>query len=193
MSTDQKDKNKKITDYTKKISNLKSADKTDTPTKVSQKRPISPDQSAMEKRSNQPKRDIACTKMNDASKSSLSAKSPDSIELMENYVVLNNALGPLISEFQLLRESVNAVHVDYADLKQTISKQKSELQQELVNKIDNNTKQLNLVAQENKSLRKENELLKTRLDKLEQSQLINNVMVMGIQEGPYEQYNTTKL
>ena len=47
--------------------------------------------------------------------------------------------------------------------------------------------------QENRNLWKENTELKTRLDKLEQDQLINNVMITGIQEGPYEQYSTTKL
>ena len=36
-------------------------------------------------------------------------------------------------------------------------------------------------------------MLKTRLDKPEHVQLSNNVMVMGIQEDPFEQYSTTKL
>ena len=36
-------------------------------------------------------------------------------------------------------------------------------------------------------------MLKTRLDKLEQTQLSNNIMITGIQEGPYEQYSTAKL
>ena len=79
------------------------------------------------------------------------------------------------------------------DLKQTITKQKEELQQELVHKIDNITKQLTFITEENKSLRKENNELKLRLDKIEQGQLRNNVLITGIQEGPYEQYNTTKL
>ena len=85
------------------------------------------------------------------------------------------------------------MHADYVDLKQTISKQKDDLQQELVSKIDNNSKQLAAVAQENQNLWKENSKLKTRLDKLEQDNLLNNVMITGIQEGPYEQYSTTKL
>ena len=80
---------------------------------------------------------------------------------------------------------------NYTDPKQTIIKQKEELQQELVNKIDSNTKQMSLILQENKTLRKENDALKTRLDKIEQAQLRNNAMVTGIQEGPYEQYSMT--
>ena len=106
---------------------------------------------------------------------------------------LQNVLGPLITEFKLLTESVDTVHADYADLKQTISKQKDDLQQELVSKIDNNSKQLATVAQENGNLWKENSKLKSRLDKLEQDHLINNVIITGIQEGPYEQYSTTIL
>ena len=118
-----------------------------------------------------------------------SDKTHDRSNLEENEA-LKNALGPLINEFKLLRESVDTVHADYADLKQTILKQKEDLQQELVCKIDKNSKQLASVVQENRNLWKENTELKTRLDKLEQDQLINNIM---IQEGPYEQYSTTKL
>ena len=50
----------------------------------------------------------------------------------EENAALQNVLGPLIMEFKLLRESVDTVHADYVDLKQTISKQKDDLQQELV-------------------------------------------------------------
>ena len=121
-----------------------------------------------------------------------SDKTQDRNNFEENKA-LKNALGPLINEFKLLWESVDTVHADYADLKQTILKQKEDLQQELVCKIDKNSKQLASVAQENTNLWKENTELKTRLDKLEQDQLINNVMITGIQKGPYEQYSTTKL
>ena len=103
---------------------------------------------------------------------------------------LQKALGPLLNEFRSLRDSVKS---DYADLKQTIIKQKEDLQKELVHKIDNNTKQLSLISDENKLLCKENTELKSRLDKIEQGQLRNNVLVTEIQEGPYEQYSTTKL
>ena len=100
------------------------------------------------------------------------------------------ALGPLLNEFRSLRDSVKS---DYTDLKHTITKQKDELQKELVHKIDSNTKQLSFISEENKLLCKENTELRSRLDTIEQSQLRNNVLVTGIQEGPYEQYNMTKL
>ena len=64
-----------------------------------------------------------------------------------------------------------------------------ELQQE----IDNNTQQLASISHENKLLRQENDALKVRVDKIEQDQLRNNVLFTGIPEGPFEQYNITKL
>ena len=116
-----------------------------------------------------------------------------SIMEAEDNSVLKNALGPLITEFRLLRESVETVHHDYADLKQTIYKQKEELKHELVDKIDKNTSQFIEISHENKILHKENEQLKTRLDQIEQNQLSNNIIITGIPEGPYEQYSNTKL
>ena len=90
----------------------------------------------------------------------------------------------------MLWESVKS---DYEDLKHTITKQKLELQQELVHKIDTNSQQLASISHENKLLRKENDALKVRLDKIKQDQLRNNVLLMGIPEGPFEDYNITKL
>ena len=88
----------------------------------------------------------------------------------EDNSVLKNTLGPIITKFQLLRELVETVHHDYADLKQTISKQKEDLKHELVDKIDKNTSQLSEISHENEILCKENEQLKTRLDRIEQNQ-----------------------
>ena len=116
-----------------------------------------------------------------------------SLDSIEGNASLTQALGPLIIEFRLLKESVDTVHHDYADLKQTISKQKEELKQDLANKIDKNTNQLMEVSNENKILQKENEHLKTRLDHIEKNQLSNNIIITGILEGLYEQYSITKL
>ena len=117
----------------------------------------------------------------------------DFISDMEANAGLQKVLCPLIAEFFLLRESVNTVHADYADLKQTISKHKDDVKQELSNKIKSNTIQLNIIAEENKQLKKENDLLKDRLTKIKQNQLGNNVIITRIQEGPFEPYYTTKL
>ena len=122
-----------------------------------------------------------------------SAEQDRSINIVENNKVLQQALGPLVAEFKLLRESVNTVHTDYKDLKQVISKQKEEIKHELIDKIDKNTTKLVEISQENRILRKENESLKSRLDRIEQNQLSNNVIITGIPKGPYEQYSITKL
>ena len=113
--------------------------------------------------------------------------------IVENNQTIQQVLGPLVTEFKLLRESVNTVHSDYKDLKQVITKQKDEIKHELINKIDKNTSKLVEISQENRILCKENESLKSRLDRIEQNQLSNNVMIAGIPEGPYEQYGITKL
>ena len=180
---------KKITEYTTFKNDI---DPPCAHTLKPQKRPISPNQLNTTVTSKRSKSEL-CVKMDDNS-----AFNPPSTS---NYAELNTtdgndcdklqkALGPLMNEFRSLRDSVKS---DYADLKHTITKQKDELQKELVHKIDSNTKQLSLISEENKLLRKENTKLKSRLDTIEQSQLRNNVLVTGIQEGPYEQYNTTKL
>ena len=122
-----------------------------------------------------------------------SADKDSTINTVENNKVIQQALGPLVTEFRLLRESVNTIHSDYKDLKHVIMKQKDEIKHELINKIDKNTSKLVEISQENRILHKENESLKTRLDRIEQNQLSNNVMITGIPEGPYEQYGITKL
>ena len=65
--------------------------------------------------------------------------STDSISEMEVNANLQKALDPLITEFCLLRDSVNTIHFDYADLKQTVSKQKDEVKYKLAHKIKSNT------------------------------------------------------
>ena len=106
---------------------------------------------------------------------------------------LSNALGPLISEFCHLRESVDTVHADYADLKIAISRQASTATADLVSKIESNTSQLTNIAIENQNLCKVNKELRDRLTKVEATQLSNNIIITGIQEGPFEPYHTTKL
>ena len=184
-------KNKKITDFTIKLifPNPISSQRT------SQNIPISPSDTQIRKNTKNPKMDTSLDTMNAelSTKNTNNDITKDKPNPPEENAALQNALGLLITEFKLLRELVDTVHADYVDLKQTISKQKDDLQQELVSKIDNNSKQLAAVAQENQNLWKENSELKSRLEKLEQDHLINNVMITGIQEGPYEQYSTTKL
>ena len=117
----------------------------------------------------------------------------DPINIAAENTSLSNALGPLISEFCCLRESVDTVHADCADLKVTISKQASTVTADLVSKIESNSRQLMNIAKKNQNLCKENKELRDRLTKVKVSQLSNNIIITGIQEGPFEPYHTTKL
>ena len=108
-----KDKFKKITNFTTKLSK-------DTHPKKSTKRPISPSSDSLSdrevKRQNMDKIIQKSTSManNDITQDIIKADSDNAS--------LTQALGPLINEFKLLRESVDTVHHDYTDLKLTISK-----------------------------------------------------------------------
>ena len=75
------------------------------------------------------------------------AQNPPSTSEAENNQALEKALGPLVAEFKLLRESVNMVHTNYTDLKNTISKQRDEIKNELITKIDKNTTKLTEISQ----------------------------------------------
>ena len=88
------------------------------------------------------------------------------LEEIENNTSLQNVLGPLINESRLLRESVSMVHADYSDLKETISKQNLDIKQELSQQINTNTAKLLTIAEENKYLGKENNILKECLGKI---------------------------
>ena len=57
-------------------------------------------------------------------------------------------------------------------------------------KIDHNSSKLAKVAEENKYLHKENTALKDRLIKIELNQLGNNVIITGMQEQHWENYET---
>ena len=184
-----KHKNRKITDFTSKTTPQAEPNNPkiqETKTKQANKHPISPtDTIEMGREAKQ-----CCLSI--PSKKVLENSSMDKSAVEEN-PTLQAALGPLVKEFQLLRESVNTVHNDYTDLKKTISKQKEEIKNELADKIETNSKQLHKITVENQYLKKENETLKSRMEALEQNQLTNNVILTGVQEGPFEPYSTTKL
>ena len=154
--------------------------------------PISPSSTMINER--EPKRTNIETNPNSYTMSNQeTTHSNPGLDNIEENTTIKQALGLLINEFRLLQESVETVHQDYADLKQTISKQKDDIKQDLTDKIERNTTQLIEINKENKVLRKENNELKSRLDRIEQNQLSNNVIITGIPEGPYEQYSITKL
>ena len=77
---------------------------------------------------------------------------------------IKDAIAPIISEIQLLRESVhsdyNKLHTDYVELKESITTKSSEVAEKLNLKIDANTEKISQMINENKLLRRENASLK---------------------------------
>ena len=74
----------------------------------------------------------------------------------------------------------------------TITTQQLETTSELSSKLEINTDKFNLVTKENQQLKRENEELKERLMKIELAQLGNNLIISGMQEQPWENYETKK-
>ena len=102
-----------------------------------------------------------------------------------------------------LRESV---HQDMHDLQTVISNQQKDLTQleeclthsqneiksHLTTKVKQNTRNVKLVMEENKMLRKENNHLKDSISKIEQIQLDNNIIISSQPGQPWETYDSTK-
>ena len=91
-------------------------------------------------------------------------------------------IGSLIEEMRNLRQTV---HHDIRDLQNTVSQQKvditqmeqsvkeakQEIRKLLIEKIDNNAHNIQSILDENKILKRENDKLKERMNKLEKLQL----------------------
>ena len=104
---------------------------------------------------------------------------------------------------RLLKDSV---HNDYAKLEgiictqqttiarleSTISTQQHELSSNLSDKMEKTNSQIVDCLEENHLLWKENHELKEILNKIELTQLGNNVIISGMEEQPWEGYTTTK-
>ena len=110
-------------------------------------------------------------------------------------VTIKDAIAPIISEIQLLRESVhsdyNKLHTDYVELKESITIKSNEVAEKLNLKIDVNTEKISQMMDENRLLHKENASLKDRISKIESNQVRNNIIISGIPESKWEPYNTT--
>ena len=133
-------------------------------------------------------------------------KHPKKIEDL-NIGNLKSLLSPLIEKVDQLRDAVDTKctklesvittqkHEESEELhkiKESISHQRSEIKDSLAARIDENSKKVQRVLDENVSLRKENTCLKERLDQIESVQLSNNVIITGIPEQQWENYDLTK-
>ena len=112
-------------------------------------------------------------------------------------------IGLLVEEMRNLRQTVhhdiqdlqNAVSqqkVDITQMEQLVKEAKQEIRKLLIEKIDNNAQNIQSIMDENKILKRENNKLKERMNKLEKLQLENNVLISGQPEEAWEPYNRTK-
>ena len=114
---------------------------------------------------------------------------------------------PLIAEMKLLRESIDnkyskledaisSQHQEVAEeihkLEVSLTNQKEKANAELLSGIDSNQQKIENVLKRNRSLGKENTILKDRLDRIEMYQLSNNVIITGVAEQTWETYEHTK-
>ena len=124
-----------------------------------------------------------------------------------NNTELQQVIGPLIKEFRLLQESVDR---KYTSLETEIKKKKAKVsdelskiekslashREELTTNIDEMVStthsKINKILDENKKLRNENSKLLERIQRIETQQLSNHVIISGIAEAPWEQYESTK-
>ena len=154
--------------------------------------------------------------INDNSSGELKQTMLDKPEQPENdgNTPLEGALGPLVHQIQLLRETLDdqftKLDDKYTKLETVITSQKKEMSVKLnklqhsisnqkvvittsVNeKIDKSEAKIEKVLQENISLKKSNAALQERLSRIETSQLDNNVILTGIQEQQWEKFEITR-
>ena len=95
-------------------------------------------------------------------------------------VTIKDAIAPIISEIQLLRESVhsdyNKLHTDYVELKESITTKSNEVAEKLNLKIDANIEKISQMIDENRLLCRENASLKEQISKIKSNQVRNNII-----------------
>ena len=101
---------------------------------------------------------------------------PEAIKLADAVQnAIKDAIAPILSEIQLLRETVHSdykkLHTDYTELKDSITSKSSEVVEQLNKRIDTNTDKITQVMDENKSLQRENASLKECISGIELNQV----------------------
>ena len=77
-------------------------------------------------------------------------------------------------------------------LEHTLTVQNTDLSKKVQSQMENQSEEINKLKEENRSLKKENNYLTERINKIESTQLSNNIIVTGISEQPVEKYEMTK-
>ena len=77
-------------------------------------------------------------------------------------------------------------------LEHTLTVQNKDLSKKVQSQMENQSEEINKLKEENRLLKKENKYLTERINKIESTQLSNNIIVTGISEQPWEKYEMTK-
>ena len=77
-------------------------------------------------------------------------------------------------------------------LEQTLTLQSTDLSKKVQLQMEDNSEEINKLKGENRFLKRENNYLTERINKIESTQLSNNIIVTGISEQPWEKYEMTK-
>ena len=77
-------------------------------------------------------------------------------------------------------------------LEQTLTIQSMDLSKKVQSQMENQIEEISKLKEENRLLKKENNYLTEHINKIESTQLSNNIIVMGISEQPWEKYERTK-
>ena len=77
-------------------------------------------------------------------------------------------------------------------LEQTLTLQSADLSKKVQLQMEDKSEEINKLKEENRFLKKENNYLTKHINKIESTQLSNNIMVTGISEQPLEKYEMTK-
>ena len=77
-------------------------------------------------------------------------------------------------------------------LEQTLTLQSMDLLKKVQLQMEDKSEEINKLKEENRLLKKENNYLTERINKIESTQLSNNIIVTGISEQPWEKYEMTK-
>ena len=120
---------------------------------------------------------------------------------------ISKIMEPILEEFKSLKETIEntasqmeqnynklekGLATDISRLETMITNQKKEIVSEINEMVEVNAIDIQKLVTENKYLRVECDGLRSRLSKIETSQLSNNVIVMGIPEQTWEPYECTK-
>ena len=77
-------------------------------------------------------------------------------------------------------------------LEHTLTVQNTDLSKKVQSQMENQCKEISKLKEENRLLKKENNYLAEHINKIESTQLSNNIIVTGISEQPWEKYEMTE-